>query len=135
MKFAPETAAALIRGVRAGASFDEACSSAGVNVHTGRTWLRNGRRDPKGPYGALAILVDGHRQARLKPERAAGSDQPLTLEEAERLLAAAARKGSVVALRLWFDRNAQRTAPAAKDDPLAALDELAARRARQVRAG
>lgn len=126
MKFGPETAAGLIRAVRAGASFDEACSRTGVNVHTGRTWLRNGRRDPMGSYGALAMLVDGHRQVREDAEQAAAGG-PLGAEEAELLLAAAARHGSVAALRLWFDRNPQESVSVGLGS-LAALDELAAAR-------
>ena len=44
---------------------------------------------------------------------------PLTLEEAERYLARAVRKGSVGALRLWFDRYGG--ASSGDDDPLAAF--------------
>lgn len=126
MTFTPETAAGLVRAVRAGASFDEACRRAGVNVNTGRTWLANGRRDPKGPYGALSMLIDGHRQVRRDAERSV-ADGPLSAEEAEVLLAAAAREGSVAALRLWFDRNTEKAAPVGHGS-LAALDELAAAR-------
>jgi len=126
MRFDDRIAGLLVSAVRAGATFDEACRRAGVNVHTGRTWLRNGRRDPAGRYGRLAREVDGHRQTRRDAERAA--DGPLALEEAELLLATAARQGSVSALRLWFDRNAQAPAGSVSLDE---LDELAAARQRR----
>jgi hypothetical protein len=45
----------------------------------------------------------------------------LTLEEAERHLAKLVRKGSVGALKLWFDCHASGAAPAG-NDPFAQFD-------------
>ncbi len=52
----------------------------------------------------------------------------MTLEEAELLLAAAAREGSVSALKLWFDRNVEPSATVVAVDPFKMFDELAAAR-------
>lgn len=133
MKFGPDTESALSAAVSAGATFAEACSRAGVNVHTGRTWLRNGRKDPQGRYGALARAVDGQRHRRRSAERAI-TPGALSLSEAELLLAAAAREGSVSALKLWFDRHERQQPVPEADmaDPLAELDELAAVRAARM---
>ena len=43
--------------------------------------------------------------------------EPLTVREAEEFLAKAVRKGSVGALKLWFDRHDHQQSPAG-DDPL-----------------
>jgi hypothetical protein len=51
------------------------------------------------------VAVDGTRGERKRAERAL-KDGPLTPEEAGQLLARAARKGSVPALRLWYERVA-----------------------------
>ena len=80
-----------------------------VPVHNGQALAS---RRPQGPrhYVAVAAAVDGARSDRRRAERAL-KDGPLTPAEAELLLAKAARKGSVPALRLWFE---QRTASASK---------------------
>lgn len=92
----------LLEAVRGGATVDEAARSVGVSVHTVRSWLSRGRKTPVGPYGAFAVEVD--RLRRERSEAVAALDGPLTLEEAERVLAVAVRRGSIAALRLWFDR-------------------------------
>lgn len=96
--------AEVLASVRAGASIDEAARQAGVPVATCRRWLRDGRKAPGGRFGAFADAVDSARRERKQAERAL--DGPLSAEEAELLVARAARKGSVPALRLWFERRA-----------------------------
>jgi len=49
-----------------------------------------------------------------------GAFEPLTLEEAEQHLAKAVRKGSVTALRLWFDRHGSEEST--RDDPFSRFD-------------
>src|ERR1039458_3137519 len=95
----------ILASVRAGASIEEGANAADVPVATLRRWLRDGRKG-KPTYGAFAEAVDGVRGERREAERVL-KDGALSGEEAELLLARAARKGSVPALRLWFE---QRTA-------------------------
>lgn len=95
---------AIADAVKAGASVEEASSVAGVPAATVRRWLRDGRKG-KQPYAVLSTAVDGAKKERKQAEQAL-ADGPLSPEEAERLVARAARKGSVPALRLYFERVA-----------------------------
>lgn len=94
----------IVDAVKAGASVEEASRVAGVPVATVRRWLRDGRKG-KQHYASFSTAVDGARAGRKQAERAL-VDGPLSPEEAERLVARAARKGSVPALRLYFERMA-----------------------------
>jgi|SRR5438876_10319679 len=106
--------ASIIEAVRAGATIDEAARQAGKPVGTVRYWLTQGRKRPDGPYGGFAKAVDEARGERKTAERAL--DGPLSAEEAELLLAKAARKGSVPALRLWFEMRSRDDAGRRGDD-------------------
>jgi hypothetical protein len=117
-----QVAPKLARAVKAGASFDEACQKHGVNVHTAQTWLRNGRRDPEGRYGTFAAAVDAAKSSRAAA-KVPPSSEGLTRDEYERLLAEAARAGSVPALKLWADTHPTE-GQAAPGDALSFLDEL-----------
>jgi len=96
--------AVVLESVRAGCSIDEAASQADRPVATVRRWLMEGRKRPDGKHGEFARAVDEARGQRRQAERAL--EGPLSREEAELLLARAARKGSVPALRLWFEQRA-----------------------------
>jgi transposase len=96
--------AALIASVQAGCSIEEAAHNASVPAATVRRWLRDGRKGRR-KYEAFAVAIDGARSERRQAEKAL-RDGPLTNEEAAQLLARAARKGSVPALRLWYERVA-----------------------------
>jgi hypothetical protein len=91
---------AILSSVVAGTSIDEAARNADVPVATVRRWLRDGRRG-KSPYDTFAEALDNARADRQNAED--DLDGPLDPREAELLLAKAARKGSVPALRLWFE--------------------------------
>ncbi len=93
----------IIAAVRAGATIEDAARSVDVPIATVRRWLRDGRKGAQS-YVSFAEAVDGARGERKAAERAL--DGPLSIEEAELLLAKAARKGSVPALRLWFEQRA-----------------------------
>jgi hypothetical protein len=101
-----EDQALVLESVKAGCSIEEAALQAGRPVASVRRWLSQGRKRPDGNHGEFARAVDGARGERQQAERAL-KDGPLTPSEADLLLAKAARKGSVPALRLWFE---QRTA-------------------------
>ena len=98
-----KASAEICASVEAGCSIEEAARNADVPIATARRWLRDGRKGRE-PYVAFTEAVDGARGARKAAERAL--DGPLSTEEAELLLAKAARKGSVPALRLWFEQRA-----------------------------
>ena len=93
----------IVASVEAGCSIEEAARNVDVPIATVRRWLRDGRKGCA-PYEAFAASVDGARGERKAAERAL--DGPLSIEEADLLLAKAARKGSVPALRLWFEQRA-----------------------------
>jgi transposase-like protein len=96
-----KASAGIVASVEAGASIEDAARAADVAVATVRRWLREGRKG-KPTYVAFAGSVDGARGDRREAEKALAG--PLTVEEAELLLAGAARKGSVAALRIFFER-------------------------------
>jgi hypothetical protein len=101
-----EDQALVLEAVKAGCSIEEAALQAGRPVASVRRWLTQGRKRPDGNLGEFARAVDEARGDRNRAEHAL-KDGPLTPSEAEVLLAKAARKGSVPALRLWYE---QRTA-------------------------
>jgi hypothetical protein len=91
---------AIIAAVQAGATIEEAAISVDVPAGTVRRWIGTGRKGRE-PYADFANAVDVARRDRKSAEDAL--DGPLTDEEAKLLIARAARKGSVPALRLWYD--------------------------------
>jgi IS30 family transposase len=103
-----QRSAQVLDAVRAGASIEEAATAANVPGPTVRRWLSRGRKGDE-PYRAWAAEVDSARGERKAAERAM-RDGPLTVEEASMLLAKAARRGSVPALRLYFDQRAEEAA-------------------------
>lgn len=93
----------LVSAIRDGSTIDTAAQHAGVSVATVRSWLSRGRRDPQSRYASFAQAVDAIRAERHRLRREL--DGPLTVEEAEAILAKLARRGSVPALKLWLDRH------------------------------
>jgi len=91
----------VLASIRAGASINESALAAGVAVATVRRWLTNGRKG--GPTAVWAAAVDEARAEREQAEQAL--DEPLTDQEADALLARAARQGSILALKLYFGRR------------------------------
>jgi len=104
----------ILASVQAGCSIEEGARAAGVPAATVRRWLREGRKGRE-PYVSFAEAVDRARGERRAAERAV-KDAPLNAEEAELLLARAARKGSVPALRLWFEMRSRDDAGRRGDD-------------------
>ena len=111
----------MLEALLAGASIEDAARAAGCSSRSVKRWAARGRSDPAGPYGAFAEAVDSRR--RLEP----GSGVP-DREETLLLLSAAARRGSVPAMRelmRYYERAASEPI-----GPLDYLDELAVRRGR-----
>jgi hypothetical protein len=98
---------AIVDAVESGATIEEAAIAVDLPVATVRRWLRDGRKG-KSPQDTFAAAVDLARAERKNAEDAL--DAPLTTEEAEILVAKAARKGSVPALRLYFELRAAQDA-------------------------
>jgi len=111
----------IIDAIQAGASIEEAATTTDVPVTTVRRWLRDGRKG-RDPYAAFAAAVDGARADRKNAESAL--DGPLTAAEAEVLIARAARKGSVPALRLWYDLRGADNAGRRSQDARAAIAKV-----------
>jgi hypothetical protein len=78
--------AKLIELVAGGETLLDACERAGVNPHTARNWLQEGRRTPEGRYGRFAEGLDAARtKARLDHEEEDGY-QPGPVEREVRAL-------------------------------------------------
>jgi transposase-like protein len=124
-----ETASPEIIGcLRAGASIADAARKVGAKERTVKQWLTNGRRDPKSKYGIFAETADAIRAERDEP---LPDDQRLSRDDVMRHLEEAIMAGSVQAAKAWLDndRSGEGDGGEKPADPLAGLDELAARRA------
>ena len=110
----------VLGSLRAGANIDESARHVGVSVHTVRTWLRNGRKEPAGRYGAFAAEVDAVRESQRLPDRAELA--ALTRGEVESILAEKARAGSIPAIRVWLDLHRAELEPQVAGDELSWLD-------------
>jgi hypothetical protein len=112
-----------------GVSLADAARAQGVPPDTAKSWLRRGRAEQTGPYADFAAAT---KEAR---DRVA-EQTPLDYEELRKVVARAARAGSVQAMRLWWEllrETAEETAAAEEDDPFAEFDELARQRAARER--
>lgn len=112
----------VLEALLAGASIEDAARTADNSARTVKRWLARGRSEPDGPYGAFAEAVDSRCER--EPRAGGVPDREETLQ----LLSAAARRGSVPAMRelmRYHERAASE--PTA---PLHYLDEVAARRDR-----
>jgi hypothetical protein len=84
---------AALAALREGLPAEVAAEGAGVSPSTVRTWIRKGKRDPEGEFGAFGRAVE--------PEEGDGA---MTVEEIERHLATIIRrKQSVAAMKLWLE--------------------------------
>ena len=121
-KFTPESRAIVVHELTTGLNLVEAARAAGLNEHTLKNWLTRGRKDESGDYADFNDAVEEARKTAL-PE-------PLTEEEHRRIVSAVARKGSVQALKLYWEMiRADQDQAESQTEPLDAVDELASRRA------
>lgn len=123
-----EAAPRLIDCFRYGVSIHDAALQVGVPQRTVERWLSRGRREPESKYGPFAQAAAEARSA----ETDAG---PMDAAQLRVQVSRAARRGSVPAMRLYWEfleADKRRAAPASSFeelDPIAqARDELAARR-------
>lgn len=119
----------LLGLLRDGLALVDAAREADVAQRTAERWLTKGRRDPEGKYGQFAAQVDA-----LRADRQISDGQPMDEEEFKACVAAAARKGSVPAMKIaWqilLDERLAGNQPSAGrlDEPLAGIDEVARQR-------
>jgi len=119
--FTPENRAALLVRLERGQSMAVAAASSGIPLPTAKGWLAKGRRGGGAGYAAFAEAVANAREiaARVAP--------PMDEKELRSHVSAAARKGSVTAMKLlWAMLQDGDPVEDAGEDTLAALDELAA---------
>lgn len=126
-KFTAETKASLIARVRAGCSTQDAARAAGVSRRTVAVWITKGNKGQAGYAEFVAELEAARSEAANRPE-------PMTAEELRLVVSEAARNGSVQAMKLLDEMQQRDHTPEEHEvevptDPLAGVDELAARRA------
>lgn len=125
--FTPDARAAVLEALSAGCSLRDAAHQAGVNDQTLKGWLAKGRQEREGDYHAFAVAVD---QARSSAEPLGPLGSKMDWDELEVVVSDAARKGNTQAMKLRLEMlRSQMEAADVPADPLAALDELAERRA------
>jgi hypothetical protein len=100
----------VLKALRAGCSVATAAAAGGVAEDTVRTWIKTGRRQPGGRFGAIAEAFDarGAPVAALRPAGPSVTADPPDRAELLALLGQQARKGNVRAIELLL-----RDAPAA----------------------
>lgn len=115
-----------------GVSLADACRDLEVSEKTVRGWLTRGRSEADGAYHDFAVAVDEAREV------ARAQVPPMDEDELRSVVARSARKGSVQAMKLYWEMirapNRDADADAKKGDPFEALDagdELAQIRARR----
>lgn len=110
-----ELSEGVLKSIVAGASVPDAARHVGCAPRTVQRWLARGRENPQGRYGLFAERVDAIQRERELPR-----ELPLDEEELKRVVARAARKGNVQAMRLAWELIVRE--PSATDDP---FDDLA----------
>ena len=96
----------LVASVAAGLSLPEACVQAGMSEATVRTWLRKGRGGEERYTAFAREIAEARNVATSQPE-------PMTEGELLEAVSAAAKKGSVQAMKLYWEMlRADEDAPA-----------------------
>ncbi len=116
----------IVDAVKGGATIAEAAQQAEITERTVKRWLTEGRRNSASPYANFSFAIDFIRESRsVDPADAERLDRDGMLH----LLEQAARKGNVQAMKVWLDNHrAGGDEDEQSADPLAGVDELAARR-------
>ena len=111
----------LIGAIRTGLALSDACADVGPSQNTVRTWLKRGRKEAGTgtDYDMFAAAV---AQARADAS-AAEMDRIEFLGH----LNAVVRRGSIAAMRLWWQIHGTEPEPPLAPDPFAEFDEQLAR--------
>jgi hypothetical protein len=124
-RFSPQLSGQLVGLIMVGASLPEACRQLGIPEPTVKGWLARGRKESGTTYAEFARAVEDARATVAQAE--------LTWPEFMGCLAVSVRKGSVQAMKLWWEIHRAREADEPEYDPLEEFDELATRRSRHNR--
>lgn len=134
-KFTDENRILIVDRIRQGDSLAAVCKELDVRLKTAEGWLTRGRKEMEDgketTYAEFAQRIEEARRAR---ELAV-----LTADEFHEHLAKQVRKGSVNAMKLWWNINGAEEDPDSNDEPadpfdtLEEEDELAKKR--QTKAG
>jgi hypothetical protein len=116
-RFTPERRERFLTLLETGRNVEQAAASVEVNPSTVARWAARGRAGTTEDAKAFAERFDAIK---------GGDGGHLTEEDVRRALEQAIRKGSVTAMRVWFDRFANGADPPAEQDE---FDELKTRRA------
>jgi hypothetical protein len=95
-KFTEVTRTALIDRFAAGVSIRDACRALDIREGTVKGWITRGHRESDGPYAEFLTAVEVAR-------RNADDQRPMDEAELRQVAAAAARKGSVQAMKLVWE--------------------------------
>src|SRR4051812_29121187 len=112
-RFTAEVRDELLEELRGGQALTDACELHGLSVDTVKGWLKRGRGEDDTDYSAFARAVEDARRMAAETE--------MTPDEFRGHVAAAVRRGSVTAMRLWWTAFGERDEPPA-DDPFEELD-------------
>src|SRR3954467_6438305 len=96
-KFTPEIRAALLEAFAAGCSVPDAARAADLREPTLKGWMTRGRAEDSGEYAEFVAAIDAAREAvaaKLKP----GTADELAIE-----VWRSVRRGSVAAMKLYWD--------------------------------
>lgn len=116
-KFTAKNKESVIALVGEGLSLADAARETGLSPETVDGWLKKSRRDDPGDYAGFAAEVDA---ARLECQQ---REEPGTEEELKRITWIAAKKGSVQAMKLYWEMVRKSSDPdEVPEDPFAALD-------------
>lgn len=125
VRFTPERRERLLTLIEAGRTLEAACADVEIARGTVQKWRARGRQDESGEWAVFAERLDGLLQG-TGPER-------LAEEDVIGLVEAAARRGSVTAMKVLLDRFKEARERDGSEDTVTPpassfLDELAARR-------
>ena len=119
-RFTAERRERFLTLLETGRNVEQAAADVDVNPSTVARWAARGRADTTPETKAFAERFDAIRE---------GDGERLSEADVVRALEQAIRKGSVTAMRIWFDRFGKREKPPAAAGGI--LDELEKRRARR----
>lgn len=126
VRFTPERRERLLTLIEAGRTLEAACADVGISRGTVQKWRAKGRQDESGEWAVFAERLDGMLHGTAGAERMAE-------EDVVGLVEAAARRGSVSAMKVLLDRFKEARERDGSEDTIVPpdasfLDELAARR-------
>ena len=118
-KFTPENRETFAALTEDGLTIADAARATGIGEKTAKRWLARGRRETSGAYADFADAVDRAREARDQAE------PPLDPAELKAVVSRAAKKGSVQAMKLYWEMIRAEEQPGPEpDDPFAELDRF-----------